>query len=150
MDKRQASRRAKELRSQLQVHNYLYHVQQSPVISDGEFDRLLNELRSIEADFPDLITEDLPTRKVGGQVAEKFARIRHPAPILSLGNTFSPDDIRAWHARITRLDPRAAQAEFVVEPKLDGLTVVLHYVGESSNSAQPGATARWGRTSPAT
>lgn len=129
MDKRQASRRAKELRSQLQVHNYLYHVQQSPVISDGEFDRLLNELKSIEADFPDLVTEDSPTRKVGGQVAEKFARIRHPAPILSLGNTFGPEDIRAWHARITRLDPRVAQAEFVVEPKLDGLTVVLHYVG---------------------
>ncbi len=127
MEKRRAVGRAQELRQILQYHNYRYHVVQSPVISDVEFDRMLAELREIEAAFPDLVTADSPTQRVGGEPVDKFERVRHPAPILSLSNAFDPDDVRAWRDRVAKLDERVEDAQFVVEPKLDGLTVVLHY-----------------------
>jgi len=127
MDAKQAADRAQELRRELQYHNYRYHVQQSPVISDVEFDRMLAELREIETEHPDLVTEDSPTQRVGGEPVDKFERVRHPAPILSLSNAFEPTDVRAWLDRIAKIDERVERASFVVEPKLDGLTVVLHY-----------------------
>jgi DNA ligase (NAD+) len=127
MDAKQAADRAQELRRELQYHNYRYHVQQSPVISDVEFDRMLAELREIESEHPDLVTEDSPTQRVGGEPVDKFERVRHPAPILSLSNAFEPSDVRAWRDRIAKIDDRVESARFVVEPKLDGLTVVLHY-----------------------
>jgi DNA ligase (NAD+) len=128
MNKKQAVSKAKELRRELQYHNYRYHVLQSPVISDAEFDRMLGDLREIETEYPDLITDDSPTQRVGGAPADKFERVRHPAPILSLSNAFNPGDVIAWRDRIARMDARVDDAEFVVEPKLDGLTVVLHYL----------------------
>ncbi len=127
MDAKQAADRAQELRRELQYHNYRYHVQQSPVISDVEFDRMLAELRKIETEYPDLATEDSPTQRVGGEPVDKFDRVRHPAPILSLSNAFEPNDVRTWRDRIAKIDERVESASFVVEPKLDGLTVVLHY-----------------------
>lgn len=127
MDAKQAAERAQALRRELQYHNYRYHVQQSPVISDVEFDRMLAELREIEAAYPDLVTEDSPTQRVGGEPVDKFERVRHPAQILSLSNAFDPDDVRAWRERIAKIDERVDRAGYVVEPKLDGLTVVLHY-----------------------
>mgnify|MGYP005848860819 CR=1 FL=1 len=116
-----------ELRRQIHYHNYRYYVLDDPVISDYEFDRLMAELRDIEADHPEWITPDSPTQRSGAPPAEKFNKIKHPAPILSLGNAFIPEEVRAWYERIRKLDDRVEQATFVVEPKLDGLTVVLHY-----------------------
>lgn len=127
MNLREAKQRAKVLRKELSHHNYRYHVQDSPVISDAEYDRLLQELRSLESDFPKVITHESPTQRVGGIVADGFNRIAHPAPILSLGNAFDINEVRAWYERIARLDERVSSASFVLEPKLDGLTVVLHY-----------------------
>ncbi len=120
-------RRAGDLRRLINLHNYRYHVLDDPLISDSEFDRLLQELKRIEQDNPKLVTADSPTQRVGGQLSERLVRVPHPKPILSLGNAFNVDELRAWHERIARLDPRVRSADFVVEPKLDGLTVVLHY-----------------------
>ena len=120
-------RRAAELRRLINLHNYRYHVLDDPLISDSEFDRLLRELKQIEQEHPGLVTPDSPTQRVGGQLSERLVRVPHPKPILSLGNAFDIDEVRAWHERIARLDPRVRSADFVVEPKLDGLTVVLHY-----------------------
>ena len=119
--------RAEELRRLINAHNYRYHVLDRPVISDSQFDQLLRELQDLETKYPDLRTSDSPTHRVGGQPSEKFRRVRHPQPILSLGNAYSADEVRAWFERVRRLDDRVAGADFVVEPKIDGLTVVLHY-----------------------
>lgn len=119
--------RLEELRRQINYHNYRYHVLDDPVIEDVEFDRLLAELRQIEADHPEWITPDSPTQRVGSRPTSRFTKVQHPAPILSLGNAFNSDDVRAWYERILRIDERADQASFVIEPKIDGLSVVLHY-----------------------
>lgn len=119
--------RAEELRRQIHLHNYRYHVLDSPLISDAEFDALMRELRAIEEAQPELITPDSPTQRTGGAVAERFEKVHHPAPILSLGNAYSAEEVRAWFERIAKVDRRVLAARFVVEPKLDGLTVVLHY-----------------------
>jgi DNA ligase (NAD+) len=119
--------RYEELKAQVNFHNYRYHVLDAPVISDLEYDRLLNELKKIEADHPDWITPDSPTQRAGAKPSEKFEKVRHPAPILSLANAFGADDARAWFERVKKLDDRVEKAKFVVEPKIDGLSVVLHY-----------------------
>lgn len=123
-----STRRAAELRDQLNFHNYRYHVLDAPVISDAEYDRLLRELTELETAHPELLTADSPTQRVGGQVAEGRVRVPHPQPVLSLGNAFSLDEVQAWYERLRKLDARVERAAFVVEPKLDGLTVVMHYV----------------------
>lgn len=120
--------RARELREQLRYHNYRYHVLDAPVVSDFEYDRMLAELRDLEQKHPELRRADSPTVRVGGQVSDRFERVGHPRPILSLGNAFDAADVRSWFERISKLDERVSDAEFIVEPKLDGLTVVLHYV----------------------
>ncbi len=119
--------RIAELRRQLNLHNYRYHVLDSPLISDAEYDKLMAELRRLEAERPELVTPDSPTQRVGGQPSDKFVKVRHPRSILSLGNAFEADGVRAWWERIGKLLPEDAPIAFVVEPKIDGLTVVLHY-----------------------
>src|SRR5512146_1279837 len=119
--------RYEELKQQIHFHNYRYHVLDAPVISDLEFDKLLKELRQIEADHPDWITPDSPTQRAGATPADRFVKVRHPAPILSLANAFGAEDARAWYDRVRRIDERVATAKFVVEPKIDGVSVVLHY-----------------------
>ncbi len=121
------SNKYEELKSQVNLHNYHYHVQDAAIISDLEYDRLLNELKKIEAEHPDWITPDSPTQRAGARPADRFEKIRHPAPILSLANAFGGDDARAWLERVKKLDDRVEKAKFVVEPKIDGLSVVLHY-----------------------
>jgi DNA ligase (NAD+) len=123
----QLRERLEALRREINDHNYRYHVLDAPVISDYEFDRLMVELRQFEAEHPEWITSDSPTQRAGAVPAEKFAKVRHPASILSLGNAFAAEDVRAWFERIIKLDERVASTDFVVEPKIDGLTVVLHY-----------------------
>ena len=116
-----------QIKKELNYHSYRYHVLDSPVISDLEYDRLMNRLREIETTYPDLVTPDSPSQRIGGPVADKFKKVTHPAPILSLGNAFNLADLLAWHERLTRLDSRVKTADFVVEPKIDGLSVILHY-----------------------
>jgi DNA ligase (NAD+) len=126
--------RAKQLRDELNEHSYRYYVLNDPTISDAEYDALTAELRQIETEHPELVTPDSPTQRVGGQVGEGFAKVKHPQPILSLSNAFDENDVLAWLERtklyaqkniagvdLSRLD------DFVVEPKIDGLTVVLTY-----------------------
>ncbi|MGW8143102.1 MAG: NAD-dependent DNA ligase LigA [Anaerolineales bacterium] len=120
--------RAEELRQEIRSHNYRYYVLNDPIISDVEFDRLMVELREIEELHPEWITPDSPTQRTGGQPAAGFNKLRHPASILSLGNAFDVEGVMAWYERISRLDDRVQNTDFVVEPKLDGLTVVLHYL----------------------
>jgi DNA ligase (NAD+) len=119
--------RYEELKAQVNFHNYRYHVLDAPIISDLEYDRLLNELKKIETDHPDWVTPDSPTQRAGAKPSEKFEKARHPAPILSLANAFGADDARAWFERVKKIDDRVEKAKFVVEPKIDGLSVVLHY-----------------------
>lgn len=126
--------RAKQLRDELNEHSYRYYVLDDPTISDAEYDALTAELRKIEADHPELITPDSPTQRVSGQVAEGFNKVRHPQPILSLANAFDENDVLAWLERarqhagknIAGVDLSRLE-DFVVEPKIDGLTVVLTY-----------------------
>jgi DNA ligase (NAD+) len=116
-----------DLKQQLHFHNYRYHVLDDPVISDAEYDKLLLELRQIEADHPDWVTPDSPTQRAGAVASEKFEKVRHPHPILSLANAFGAADAQAWYERVRKIDDRVEKAQFVIEPKIDGLSVVLHY-----------------------
>ncbi len=123
--------RLADLRKQIHFHNYRYHTLDQPLISDYEFDQLLNELKGLEAQHPELITPDSPTQRSGAQPLERFTKVTHPAPILSLANGFGSQDVRDWYERIAKLDESVRHADFVVEPKIDGLTVVLHYIDGS-------------------
>ncbi len=127
MVEKKIQRRIITLRAEIRKHNYQYHVLNAPLISDYEYDRLMRELQALESEHPELITPDSPTHRVGGEVAEGFVRVSHPVPILSLSSAHSDDEVRAWFERIAKLDERVRDANFTVEPKLDGLTVVLHY-----------------------
>ena len=121
--------RIEELRSSIRYHQHRYYVLDDPEISDQEFDVLFHELQRLEAEHPELRSDDSPTQRVGGYVAEKFEKVRHPTAMLSLGNAFSQEELYAWRDRLRRLlpaDDRTA-LRYVVEPKFDGLTVVLHY-----------------------
>jgi DNA ligase (NAD+) len=119
--------RIAELREQLRYHLYRYHVLDDPVISDAEYDALMRELRELEAAHPELITPDSPTQRVGAPASEKFAKVRHPVPMLSLGNAFDEEGLRAWRERVVRLLGDDAPIAFVVEPKIDGLAIALTY-----------------------
>jgi DNA ligase (NAD+) len=124
----EARSRAVRLREEINLHSHRYFVLDSPLISDAQFDQLVDELREIEDKFPELVTPDSPTQRVHGQPAEGFAKVAHPAPILSLDKVTSREQILAWHSRISKLLPEGSHPlTYVVEPKLDGLTVVLHY-----------------------
>jgi DNA ligase (NAD+) len=116
-----------KLQEEINFHNYRYHVLDAPIISDYEFDRLVGELLGIEKLHPEWITPDSPSQRAGAAPSEKFSKIRHPRPILSLANAYDDNGVYEWLERIRKLDSRIDKTEFVVEPKIDGLTVVLHY-----------------------
>ena len=121
--------RLETLRQAVQYYAYCYYVLDDPAVTDAEYDAVWRELVALEAEHPERVTPDSPTQRVPGAAAEKFAKVRHPGPILSLPNAFSPEEMLAWRDRFTKLLPAADQAgiRYVVEPKIDGLTVVLHY-----------------------
>lgn len=127
MTTNQIQERYEKLKNEINFHNYQYHVLDQPQISDAQFDKLLVELRKIESDHPDLISSDSPTQRVGTSPSSKFAKVNHPVPVLSLANAFSIEDLIAWKDRISKIDSAVNNSKFVVEPKFDGLTVVLHY-----------------------
>lgn len=115
------------LRSEINRHNRLYYVDAAPAISDREYDRLIERLQAIEAEHPDLITDDSPTRRVGGEPLTEFKTVRHAVPMLSIENTYNHDDIREWDERVRRgLTPGEA-IRYVVELKVDGVAVSLRY-----------------------
>ena len=116
-----------ELRRQINYHSYLYNTLDQPEISDYDYDLLFNRLKELEALYPDLITPDSPTQRIGNKLSDKFSKVRHPAPILSLANGFGPKATLDWFDRIVRLDEGVLTTDFLLEPKLDGLTVVLTY-----------------------
>ena len=119
--------RAEALRAEIRLHNHRYHTLDAPLISDAQYDALLNELRRIEAEYPELRTPDSPTQRVGSAPLSRFPKVQHPVPMLSLGNGFAAADLRAWLERVRRVIG-AAPLHFVVEPKIDGLAVALTYV----------------------
>ncbi|MDX1418305.1 MAG: hypothetical protein R3293_29160, partial [Candidatus Promineifilaceae bacterium] len=127
MDTKSLRSHYEKLKSEIHAHNHRYHVLDAPIISDLEYDKLLNELKEIESEHPDWVTPDSPSQRAGAKPADRFDKVRHPAPILSLANAFGADDTRAWLERIAKIDDRVRKAQFVVEPKIDGLSVVLHY-----------------------
>ncbi|MEX1021386.1 MAG: NAD-dependent DNA ligase LigA [Litorilinea sp.] len=121
--------RVEELRAAVRLHQHRYYVLDDPEISDAEFDALFLELQQLEEAYPELQSEDSPTVRVGGFVSERFERTRHPMPMLSLANAFDLDGLLAWRERVKRLlsEQERDALVYVVEPKFDGLTVVLHY-----------------------
>src|SRR5213083_1685052 len=121
----EAKRRVEELRDLIDFHNYRYHVLDDPEVSDAEYDELMRELRALEEEFPEFVTPDSPTQRVGGAPTELFAPARHRVPMLSLDNAFSWEELNAWGKRVERVVGR--QAEFVCELKIDGLAVRLTY-----------------------
>jgi DNA ligase (NAD+) len=106
--------------------NHLYYVLDAPEISDAEYDRLMQELRAIESEHPELQSPDSPTQRVGAGPAAQFAVVPHRVPMLSLANAFTEDALRAWHERISRLLGREVR-DFTIEPKIDGLAIMLRY-----------------------
>jgi len=117
----------KQLQKDINYHNYRYHVLEDPVISDYEYDMMIKRLQQLEDQYPEMVTPDSPARRIGSTVVEKFQKVSHPAPILSLANAFNKEELITWYDRIRKLDSRVDQSGFVMEPKIDGLTVVLHY-----------------------
>jgi DNA ligase (NAD+) len=116
-----------ELRAQLHEHNYRYYVLNDPIITDTEYDRLYRELVELEDAHPELITPDSPTQRVGEEPSGDLPKVQHIAPILSLGNAADIESVQAWRERIGRLLTPDTELDYVVEPKFDGLTVVLTY-----------------------
>ncbi len=121
--------RIADLRQQISHHQRRYYVLDDPEISDTAFDALFRELQALEAQYPELQDPNSPTARVGGAVAERFEKVRHQVPVLSLANASGEEDLRSWRERLLRLlpEPDQAQLGYVVEPKFDGLTVVLQY-----------------------
>jgi len=119
-------KRAAELRRLIEHHNYLYYQEAKPEISDREFDNLLDELRKVEAAHPDLITPDSPTQRVGGQPIDGFQTVVHREPMLSIDNTYSPDELREFDRRVRKLLP-GETITYVVELKIDGVAISLTY-----------------------
>ncbi len=127
MNKQRAQERILKLRKLIDHHRYLYHILDKPEISDAALDSLKKELFDLEQQFTDLITPDSPTQRVGGKALEKFEKVSHLSPMLSLNDAFSEDDIRAWQARISKLLEKNYQTNFYCELKIDGLAVELVY-----------------------
>ncbi|MBC8207569.1 MAG: NAD-dependent DNA ligase LigA [Desulfobulbaceae bacterium] len=122
-----AAQRMEELRAQLEEHNHRYYVLDAPVISDGEYDLLFQELLALERAHPELVTLDSPSRRVGGAPLDQFGRLEHRLPMLSLDNAFSPQDLYAFEERLYRFLKSSSGLTYLVEVKLDGLAVELVY-----------------------
>ena len=123
----QVKQRIEQLRTEIDHHNYRYYVLDSPEISDAEYDELMRELKQLEEQYPQFLTPDSPTQRVGAAPVEAFGVVEHPVPLLSLGNAFSKDELLAWYNRISKLVAEH-QFDFACEHKIDGLAVALTYV----------------------
>src|SRR5438093_4651129 len=126
MERKEAERNIAQLREEIRKHDRLYYEEAAPTISDHEYDRLYKELADLETQFPDLLTPDSPTQRVGGKPLLAFEQVRHLIPMLSLDNTYSEAEVASFYARITRLLPDE-KIPVVIEPKVDGVAVSLIY-----------------------
>ncbi|HVY40581.1 MAG TPA: NAD-dependent DNA ligase LigA [Polyangia bacterium] len=120
-----AKRRVEELRAEIEHHAYRYYVLDAPEVSDAEFDRLLRELRDLEQRHPELLTPDSPTQRVGGNVSDLFAPVRHSSRLLSLDNVFDDEELVAWRDRVVKGLGR--EPTYVGEPKIDGVSIAVSY-----------------------
>jgi NAD-dependent DNA ligase len=146
--------RIDELRRQVREHEERYYILDDPSIADVEFDALMHELEQLEADYPDLVTADSPTQRVGGRVAAGFATVAHAEPMLSLDNAYSEAELRAFDDRVRRGLQAAGLAEeaveYVAEMKIDGVSIALTYGTRRSSGRRPAVTACAAKTSPST
>lgn len=115
------------LREALNHHNYRYHTLDEPEISDAEYDRLFRELKTLEAEHPELVTDDSPTQRVGAAPLDAFSQVVHEMPMLSLDNAFGEDDMHDFDRRVRNRLERDAAVEYACEPKIDGVAVSLLY-----------------------
>ncbi|MFQ5770118.1 MAG: NAD-dependent DNA ligase LigA, partial [bacterium] len=127
MLKKEAVQKIQKLRSQLNYHSYRYYVLDDPEISDAEYDRLFRELQNLENEFPELITPDSPTQRVGAPPLDAFQTVMHTIPMLSLDNAFGNEEVRDFDGRVKRFLGSTEAVEYVVEPKIDGVAVELVY-----------------------
>lgn len=127
--------RIEELRRVIEEHNYRYYVLDDPVIPDHEFDELMRELQALEDENPDLVTPHSPTQRVGGRASEKFPKLVHKTPLLSLANAFSDGDLRDFDRRVRSA---VGDVEYVTEFKIDGLSVALTYIDGVLERSHPG------------
>src|SRR5216684_2598737 len=119
-------KKIESLREKIRHHEYLYYVLDNPEISDAEYDKLMQQLKALEAEHPELITADSPTQRVGGKPREGFVKVPHSSPMLSLDNTYSENELRAWERRVHELSGRK-DVDYVCELKLDGMSLALIY-----------------------
>ena len=126
MNKEQAQQRIGDLRAEIVQHDYRYYVLDAPSVPDAEYDRMMRKLQALESEFPDLVTPESPSQRVGGEPLEGFEEVRHATPMLSLANAFSADEIQQFHQRVVR-GLEIDQVEYVAEPKLDGVAIALRY-----------------------
>lgn len=119
-------KKIESFREKIRHHEYLYYVLDNPELTDADFDKLMNELKRLEAQHPDLITPDSPTQRVGGKPREGFVKARHSSPMLSLDNAYSQEELRDWERRVHELSGRT-DVEYMCELKLDGMSLALVY-----------------------
>ncbi len=123
----QARKRADALRLEIETHRRAYYVDNDPQVSDAEYDELERELVDLERRYPELVTPDSPTQRVGGEPAEGFEPYTHASPLLSLDNAYGADELREWDARLRRALDDAPAPSYMVEPKVDGLSIAIHF-----------------------
>ena len=126
MSKQEARERILKLKSLIQKHRYLYHVKDTQEISDEAFDVLKHELFTLEQQFPDLITKDSPTQRVGGEPLDKFSKVAHETPMLSIEDIFKEEEFDSWEEYLERLSKKKS-LKYFVEVKIDGFAVSLRY-----------------------
>ena len=124
MNKKEAKKQIEQLREEINYHNHKYYVENNPIISDYEYDQLLKKLEKIESEYPDLISPDSPTQRVGEKPIEGFETVEHMVPMLSLANTYTFDELKEWDERVRK---NVGKAEYIVDPKVDGAGVALLY-----------------------
>jgi DNA ligase (NAD+) len=131
LSKKAVEKRVEELHKQLNRWNHAYYVLDDPLVSDAEYDELLNELRAIEVEHPELLTPDSPTQRTGAEPLSKFEEVEHLQTMLSLANARNEDELRAWETRMQNLLKKQgvedARIEYEAEPKIDGLAISLVY-----------------------
>jgi len=128
VSKQQAEHDIKQLIEQLEYHNYRYHVLDDPFIPDVAYDRLMRELEALEAQYPDLVSANSPSQKVGGHAARTFSEVTHAVPMRSLANAFDEEELSAFDRRVREIvELEKGQVTYVAEPKLDGLAVSLRF-----------------------
>src|SRR5580658_9364729 len=126
-----------ELRDQLRHHEYLYYVEDSPELTDAQYDALMNRLKKLEEKHPELVTADSPSQRVGGKPKDGFVKMPHSRPMLSLDNAYTEEELRAWEQRVRAGLPSTETVRYVCELKLDGLSLALHY-GPGAHGAKDG------------